>query len=481
MQSPQGNVEDPSTNTVHDSSWSAVGLGHKLLIFAALLLVGFFAFQFWTSNSGLILLVESVVFLALVLVPFGPKLIRGVLFAALAINVASAAINTEGTISGEAEVPGMHLAPWGFLICLIVAIAFESQSLLSSSKRDIFLKSLVWIGSTVPALIYIVGIPIASWAIGLLNPEPEPTTTYQVPEWNLMNEISFRTAQFAVFGIFTYIGACAGSFLNVVAYSIPRGEGIALRDSKCPQCSTKIKRIDNLPIFSYLNLGGRCRSCSEPIPYRYLLVELMAAAIFGSLFCYELITGVTNVPSFQNFWNTGILWIILYPKWPAIGIYIYHCLFMCALLTMALIEWDQHRIKHWQAVLCCVVFFACAAVYFPLQPVPTLAHLEFIPIELPLIADQLFKLAIGLLLGSAIGAALSVFGNKWNLIPAVALSGTVLGWQGLMQVLGVFAAVYLISVAVPPLRWLSKNCPTLLLFIAVFLHHPFWRRLAEYW
>lgn len=83
--------------------------------------------------------------------------------------------------------------------------------------------------------------------------------------------------------IFIY-GACIGSFLNVVIYRVPNEISIAKGRSYCPRCNTQIKNYDLIPIMSYLNLGGKCRSCSEKISMRYPLVEgftgLIAVMIF---------------------------------------------------------------------------------------------------------------------------------------------------------------------------------------------------------
>jgi leader peptidase (prepilin peptidase) / N-methyltransferase len=69
------------------------------------------------------------------------------------------------------------------------------------------------------------------------------------------------------------IGAIIGSFLNVVAYRLPRGESLSRPRSRCPGCSTPIKPYDNVPVLSWLLLRGRCRSCKIRIPVRYPLVE----------------------------------------------------------------------------------------------------------------------------------------------------------------------------------------------------------------
>jgi leader peptidase (prepilin peptidase) / N-methyltransferase len=68
-------------------------------------------------------------------------------------------------------------------------------------------------------------------------------------------------------------GLLLGSFLNVVAYRLPRGESLVLPGSRCPSCSTPIKPYDNVPVLSWLMLRGRCRSCREPVSWRYPVVE----------------------------------------------------------------------------------------------------------------------------------------------------------------------------------------------------------------
>ena len=78
-------------------------------------------------------------------------------------------------------------------------------------------------------------------------------------------------------------GLLIGSFLNVVAYRLPRGESLAYPGSHCPSCDAPVKAYDNIPLLSWLLLRGRCRGCSEPIARRYPLVEALTAALFAAV------------------------------------------------------------------------------------------------------------------------------------------------------------------------------------------------------
>jgi leader peptidase (prepilin peptidase)/N-methyltransferase len=75
-------------------------------------------------------------------------------------------------------------------------------------------------------------------------------------------------------------GLLIGSFLNVVAWRLPRGESLVTPRSKCPGCATQLKAYDNIPVFSWLVLRGRCRGCGEKISARYPVVEAVTAALY---------------------------------------------------------------------------------------------------------------------------------------------------------------------------------------------------------
>jgi len=80
-------------------------------------------------------------------------------------------------------------------------------------------------------------------------------------------------------------GLCIGSFLNVCIHRLPRGESVVSPGSRCGACGTPIRWFDNLPVLSYLMRGGKCRACGAHYSARYLIVELLTAAIFAMNAC----------------------------------------------------------------------------------------------------------------------------------------------------------------------------------------------------
>lgn len=104
--------------------------------------------------------------------------------------------------------------------------------------------------------------------------------------------------------IYTYVfivGACIGSFLNVVALRGLTNESIVFPASKCPVCKEQIKWYDNIPIFSYLfTFRGKCRACGCHVSWQYPIVESITAILFLLTFMFYGIS-----------FNTLLLWIML--------------------------------------------------------------------------------------------------------------------------------------------------------------------------
>ncbi|HEY7443690.1 MAG TPA: prepilin peptidase [Vicinamibacterales bacterium] len=111
------------------------------------------------------------------------------------------------------------------------------------------------------------------------------------------------------------LGLAVGSFLNVCIHRLPRQESLAWPASRCPKCSSPLGWYDNIPLLSYIVLGGRCRRCGARIPVMYPLVEL--------------VTGVVCVAAYFLFGPSPLLGARL--------------LFACSMIVLFVIDL-QHRI-----------------------------------------------------------------------------------------------------------------------------------------
>lgn len=84
-------------------------------------------------------------------------------------------------------------------------------------------------------------------------------------------DVYFTTVTYIFTAVF---GLCIGSFLNVVIYRVPKKMSLAQPPSHCPNCNYQLRWYDNIPVLSYVLLGGKCRSCKQPISPRYMIVEI---------------------------------------------------------------------------------------------------------------------------------------------------------------------------------------------------------------
>lgn len=453
-----------------------------ILLLLAVSLVAWFGYRIASRQTGTLGFIAASILLTTLVTLRGNRILRVGLLVAMAMNVFSQVVNPDELFS-KLDTSFALAARYVLLGCLVAASIFETSAWVKSSPRKTLVKTLAWSVLAIPAIGYIAGIPILNSVWEAIAGD-EKTIVPKNPDWNLLNEVSFRAAKFFVFTAFTYLGACLGSFLNVVAYCAPRGEAIGMRNSQCPKCDSEISRIDNLPIFSYINLGAKCRNCSSHIPARYLIVELIVAAIFGSLFLYELVTGCANVPATESYFHKGVLWIILYPKWPVIGIYFYHCFFMSAVLVLSLIEWDKQPIKLNFSIFVWLVFFVSGVIYFPTQPAPLLEHVPGISLQLSPLIEQLSKLVFGGAMGALMGwlAGRAFLASHATILTfAFSLTGMVLGWQALIQVAIFFVVLSALARGWSKSATLLLSKPTTILLIAIALHHPFWNAIAGLW
>ena len=92
-----------------------------------------------------------------------------------------------------------------------------------------------------------------------------------------------------LFIIAGFVGSMFGSFLNVCIVRLPVDESVITPRSKCPQCGRMVQWYDNIPVLSWIWLGGKCRRCGQPISIQYPIVELAVAVVWvGALWYYGM-------------------------------------------------------------------------------------------------------------------------------------------------------------------------------------------------
>jgi leader peptidase (prepilin peptidase)/N-methyltransferase len=209
------------------------------------------------------------------------------------------------------------------------------------------------------------------------------------------------------------LGLAFGSFLNVCIYRLPLGLSVVKPRSACPECQRPIAFFDNIPVLSWLILGGRCRQCKAKISVRYLFVELLTGGLF--LACY---------------WHFGLTLATLK-----------YCLFGFLLLGLIFTDAETKLLPDRLTLPGLVV-----GVLFSLfVPVNDLAS-QFLPgvVNLPFGSDVTARLmsALDALLGAAVGAAF-IYGAGAIYLRWRGMEGMGFGDVKLMAMVGAFLGIKL--------------------------------------
>ena len=120
-----------------------------------------------------------------------------------------------------------------------------------------------------------------------------------------MNDVLERVIPFLphlVQGFFVFAaGACVGSFINLIAWRLPRGQGIVQPESRCGACGRSLAWFENIPVLSCLILRGRCRTCGTKFGFEHVLVEVGLGALFFATY-FLLYAGPWRFPSTEQSW-----------------------------------------------------------------------------------------------------------------------------------------------------------------------------------
>lgn len=239
------------------------------------------------------------------------------------------------------------------------------------------------------------------------------------------------------------LGTVIGSFLNVCIYRIPEGKSIVLPPSSCPYCGHRIRWYQNIPILSYLFLGGRCAGCRTRISLRYPAIEALTGILFVLILYY-----------FSFSASTLVYWI-----------------FVSALVTITFIDLDHQIIPDVISLPGILVGFICS--FF----IPWLSWLDSL---------------IGILLGGGILLAIAWLYEKMAKregmgggdIKLLGMLGAFLGWKAIFPI--VFIASLTGTLVGVPLMLSQKGDAKLAIPFGPFLAfaatvYLFWGQDIVYW
>lgn len=237
---------------------------------------------------------------------------------------------------------------------------------------------------------------------------------------------------------FFCLGACLGSFLNVIVWRWPRGRSVIRGCSACPECGTPILWQDNIPILGWLRLGGRCRACGVRISVRYPLVEALVGLQFVILLAAETLTGGATLPVRPIDIYAGVVWIIWYAMQPdLLRIYAWHLTLLYLANIIWLIDEDGQRIPRSLWLIVPVVGLV-GGIWFPdLNPTLRLGGLHGQPFTWMQRSQGFLSGFLGWLSGTLIGYFVRPVppSRRVSRVCAptailLASVGIVLGWQG---------------------------------------------------
>jgi leader peptidase (prepilin peptidase)/N-methyltransferase len=198
------------------------------------------------------------------------------------------------------------------------------------------------------AIVYVVAMAVAhSW---------------QSKHLRTVDLIAARSIDVLIIFWCLWVGTSIGSFLNVVAWRMPRGQSINGR-SICPRCRVQLRARDNFPVLGWLALGGRCRTCGLPISVRYPIVESVVGLSITIVAASELFHW--SLPFQANDMHRGLLWSNIIDVGGLVTL-TYHIAALSVSWAMGLIRMDGNQLPRK------LVSFGLATATLPMLVYPKL-------------------------------------------------------------------------------------------------------------
>jgi leader peptidase (prepilin peptidase)/N-methyltransferase len=247
-----------------------------------------------------------------------------------------------------------------------------------------------------------------------------------------------------------------------------------------------------VPVFGWIVLRGRCRTCHLPISPRYPLVEFTAGCLLLVLAVLEVLLAGVNLPTFDAHGHAimGLRWFVAHPRWDLVATGGYHAFLLCNLLSWALIEHDGHAIPK-RLVMLAVAVAVLAPVACPwVQPILWMAEKPVWIAQQPWL-NRVDTSLVGLAAGHVVGWAASLSSiprdtfqsRTWDLrlgvMAGFSVVGAALGWQALLSVALVASGLRL-AVSARRRQDMHRSSPTLMLLclgLATLVQVCFWRGL----
>jgi leader peptidase (prepilin peptidase)/N-methyltransferase len=227
-------------------------------------------------------------------------------------------------------------------------------------------------------------------------------------------------------------GAMLGSFVNVIVHRLPRGESVVFRRSRCPRCGSPVRPGDNIPVFGWLRLQGRCRDCRAAIAMEYPLVEAACGLAAGVLAATHLAGGGRWQPRLAESFPTGID-RLLRGDWRLVVAWALHAGVVLVIVVWSLLERRGWSVRGRSLAVSLAAALAVIGLVPAVGPPGVLAgggDWPAGPAREPTAAAALLAALAGTLAGGLLGRAASSRGVRLGL----PLLGSVLGWQGVTVV-----------------------------------------------